>query len=197
MTSQRPTRDLSDFFDDLRVCPYNNRHKVAAERYNDHLGWCPDQNDSLTIVDCPLSRLCFEKMLKKDTYDHVLSCVDRFEVRRKIIIRNASTQTDLSEEEREAKTKANYASAVKLSHTENNPMNRLQEFCVLNHFSLPRYTSLSKSGPSHAPIHCVTASVEYRRRSLVKTAEGRTIKDAKHSAAQALLEEMYLIVRNE
>lgn len=68
--------------------------------------------------------------------------------------------------------------------TNANMVGRLQELCVSKHWPLPIYNLLDSQGPSHMPHFQMTCSV----RDLVAVGNGKTKKEAKHNAAQNLLE---------
>jgi ribonuclease-3 len=79
---------------------------------------------------------------------------------------------------------------LKKAVCEDNPKNRLQEFCQKRRLDLPSYNVIGRDGFDHDPIYHVECSLQYKNKVYTSKGEGRRVKIAEYDAAEDMLEQL-------
>ncbi len=79
---------------------------------------------------------------------------------------------------------------LKKAVCEDNPKNRLQEFCQKRRLDLPSYKVIGREGLDHDLIYHVECSLQYKDRLYTSVGEGRRVKIAEYDAAEDVLEQL-------
>ncbi len=79
---------------------------------------------------------------------------------------------------------------LKRAVCEDNPKNRLQEFCQKRRLDLPSYKVVGREGFDHDPIYQVECTLQYKNKEYTSIGEGRRVKIAEYDAAEDVLEQL-------
>lgn len=79
---------------------------------------------------------------------------------------------------------------LKQAVCEDNPKNRLQEFCQKRRLDLPSYKVIGREGFDHDPIYHVECSLKYKDKLYSSIGQGRRVKIAEYDAAEDVLEQI-------
>ena len=79
---------------------------------------------------------------------------------------------------------------LKRAVCEDNPKNRLQEFCQKRRLDLPSYKVVGRKGFDHDPIYHVECTLQYKSKTYISKGEGRRVKIAEYDAAEDILEQL-------
>ncbi|MFW9853400.1 MAG: ribonuclease III family protein [Candidatus Thorarchaeota archaeon] len=88
------------------------------------------------------------------------------------------------------KNKEERRQLLKKAVCEDNPKNKLQEFCQKRRLDLPSYKVIGREGFDHDPIYHVECTLQYKNKTYTSIGKGKRVKIAEYDAAEDILEQL-------